>query len=241
MEAVLNKVILITGASRGIGRALFHHLALAGYCVIGCARDVTCLQGDIKKFAQERGLDQLRAITADVADEASVESLFFQIDQGFGRLDGLINNAGIFVKDPITEMSVESFDRVMAVNVRGVFLCSRAAFHRMQHQPDGGDIINVSSLAGVKGVEKFIGTSAYVASKYAVAGLTEQLAVEGKPLGIRVKAVSPGAVETELLAASETGLKSGMSAIQLARIIAFLLTEEAHPLSGSNLEIFSNG
>lgn len=241
MEAVLSKVVLITGASRGIGHALFHHLAAANYRVIGCARDASRLREDIAKLTQERGPVHLRAVDCDVADEDSVDAIFTQIHRDFGRIDALINNAGVFEKAPISEMSAAQFDRVMAVNVRGVFLCSRAAFRLMQLQEDGGDIINVSSLAGVKGVEKFVGTSAYVASKYAVAGLTEQLAAEGKPLNIRVKAVSPGAVDTELLVTSETGLKAGMSAIQLARIIAFLLTDDARPLSGSNIEIFSNG
>ena len=184
---------------------------------------------------------KIHAREVDVADEASVEALFASIDRDLGRIDAVVNNAGAFDKAPVTELSAARFDQVMAVNVRGVFLCCREAFKRMARQPDGGDIVNVSSLAGIRGVDKFVGTSAYVASKYAVAGLTEQLAVEGRPLGVRVKAVSPGAVATELLANSDNGLKAGMTPAQLAAIIAFLLSDDARPLGGSNLEIFSNG
>jgi 3-oxoacyl-[acyl-carrier protein] reductase len=104
----------------------------------------------------------------------------------------------------------------------------------------GGVILNVSSLSGVRGAEKFPGTSAYTASKSALAGLTEVLAVEGKPLGIRVVAVSPGAIQTEMLDNSGIGLRAGMTAEELARILWFLASPDARPLSGSNLEIYSN-
>ena len=232
------RVALVTGASRGIGLAVAARLARDGYTVVGCARDLAAQRA---AFASLPGGGRLEARAADVADEASVSALFASIDRDFGRLDALVNNAGVFDRAPVVELSAERFDRVMTVNVRGVFLCCREAFRRMSAQPGGGDIVNVSSLAGVPGVEKFVGTSAYVASKYAVAGLTEQLAAEGRPLGVRVKAVSPGAVATELLTQADNGLQPGMTPPQLAAIIAFLLSDEGRPLGGSNLEIFSNG
>lgn len=246
------KVALVTGASRGIGLAVAARLARDGYTVVGCARDLDAQRRafaslvDGAALASRPGVDgaalasRLHAREADVADEASVAALFASIDRDLGRIDALVNNAGLFDRAPVVELSAERFDRVMAVNVRGVFLCSREAFRRMGGRPGGGDIVNVSSLAGVPGVEKFVGTSAYVASKYAVAGLTEQLAAEGRPLGVRVKAVSPGAVATELLAGAHHDLKAGMTPDQLAAIIAFLLSDEGRPLGGSNLPIFSN-
>ena len=251
-HGVAARVALVTGASRGIGLAVATRLARDGYTVVGCARDLSAQRAAFASLPGEPGLagrppsdgaalaGRLHARAVDVADEASVGALFASIDRDFGRLDAVVNNAGVFDRAPVVELSAERFDRVMAVNVRGVFLCCREAFRRMSAQPGGGDIVNVSSLAGVPGVEKFVGTSAYVASKYAVAGLTEQLAAEGRPLGVRVKAVSPGAVATELLAGAHHDLKAGMTPSQLAAIIAFLLSDEGRPLGGSNVPIFSN-
>ena len=237
------KVAVVTGASRGIGLAVATRLARDGFEVVGCARDLAVQQHAFAALAAGESASwagRLHARAADVADEDSVAALFASLERDFGRLDALVNNAGVFDRAPVTELSAARFDRVMAVNVRGVFLCCREAFRCMAAQPAGGDIVNVSSLAGVPGVDKFVGTSAYVASKYAVAGLTEQLAAEGRPLGIRVKAVSPGAVATDLLAGTDHGLQAGMTPAQLAAIIAFLLSDDARPLGGSNIAIFSN-
>ena len=137
-------------------------------------------------------------------------------------------------------MDSATWDHVLAVNLRGTFLCCRAAFQAMIPL-DGGVIVNLSSLSGVRGVEKFPGLSAYNTSKFGVAGLSEILAVEGRPHNIRVIAVSPGAVDTEMLRAAAPHLKASMTPEELARIIAFLVGPDARPLSGTNLEIFSNG
>jgi NAD(P)-dependent dehydrogenase (short-subunit alcohol dehydrogenase family) len=104
----------------------------------------------------------------------------------------------------------------------------------------GGVIINMSSLSGVRDIEKFPGLSAYTASKFGVAGLSELLAIEGLPHNIRVIAVSPGAVDTEMLREAAPHLKAGMTPDQLARILLFLVGPDASPLGGTNLEIFSN-
>jgi NAD(P)-dependent dehydrogenase (short-subunit alcohol dehydrogenase family) len=104
----------------------------------------------------------------------------------------------------------------------------------------GGVIVNLSSLSGVPGVEKFPGLSAYNASKYGVSGLSEILAVEGRPHHIRVIAVSPGAVDTEMLRRAAPHLKPGMTPDDMARILAWLVGPDAHPLSGTNLQLFSN-
>lgn len=231
------RVAIVTGASKGIGLSIARRLARDGFVVTGCARNASELS---RAFADtpEPARGRLFAEGCDVADEAQVEALFERVATRHGRLDALVNNAGIIELSPLDEMSVESFDRVMAVNVRGVFLCTRAAFRLMKGE--GGDIVNISSLAGVRNVEKFPRTASYVASKHAVAGLTEVMAVEGKPHGIRVKAVSPGAVPTELLLAANPGMKATITADDLAAVVAFLLGPEARGLSGSNLEIFSN-
>ncbi|MFI5302903.1 MAG: SDR family NAD(P)-dependent oxidoreductase, partial [Polyangiales bacterium] len=152
--------------------------------------------------------------------------------------DVLINNAGVLVRGLVGDLSVAQFDEVMRVNVRGAFLCARAAFSRMIVGGHGGSIVNVASLSGVAGVEKFVGYSAYVASKFAVVGLTEALAVEGRAHGIRVNAVSPGAVDTAMLKQGDPSLKSNAKPEDVARSIVFLALDPL--LTGANLPIFSN-
>jgi NAD(P)-dependent dehydrogenase (short-subunit alcohol dehydrogenase family) len=128
---------------------------------------------------------------------------------------------------------------VIAVNLRGTFLGCREAFRIMREQK-GGVIVNISSLSGVKGVEKFPGLSAYNVSKAGVAGLTEILAVEGKPDNIRVCAVSPGAVDTEMLRQAAPHLKAGMTPEDLAEILLFMADDTGRMLNGSNIELFTN-
>ncbi|TMC86622.1 MAG: SDR family oxidoreductase [Chloroflexi bacterium] len=146
------------------------------------------------------------------------------------------------VGDVSREADVDAlFQQVMdiAVNLRGTFLCCLKAFQLMAAQQQGV-IINFSSLSGVRGVEKFPGLSAYNVSKSGVAGLTEILAVEGEPYNIRVCAVSPGAVDTEMLQQAAPHLKAGMTPDDMAEIVLFLVGDTGRKLSGTNIEIFSN-
>ncbi len=231
-------VALITGGGRGIGRATAERFAAGGYQVVICART----EGEVRQTAQhitDQGGSVL-AITCDVSSALDVGALFESTLEHFGRLDVLVNAAAILVKQPFAEMSIEAWDAVMATNLRGVVLCCHHAFHIMQRQ-GGGVIINISSLSGFPNVEKFPGLSAYNVSKYAVAGLSEILAVEGRPHHIRVLAVSPGAVETEMLRQAAPQLKADMTPEEFARILFFLASDDARPLSGINLPIFSNG
>ncbi len=231
------KVALITGASRGIGRAVAELFAAEGAAVVLAARDVDALRANEQAIAARGG--RALAIPTDVADEASVAALFARTAETFGGPDVLVNAAGAVARVPFAEMSTATWDTVLGVNLRGTFLCCRAAFRAMPAR-GGGVIVNFSSLAGVPRVEKFAGNSAYTVSKFGVAGLTESLAVEGKPLRIRVVAVSPGAVDTEMLRAAAPHLKAGMTPEQLARILLFLVGPDAAPLHGTNLEIYSN-
>lgn len=236
-DALAGKVAIITGASRGIGRATAAHFAALGAAVTLAARDTAALEANARAIEAAGG--RALAQPSDVSDERSVEQLFARTVAAFGRVDIVVNSAGAIANVPFPEMEAATWDRVIGVNLRGTFLCCRAAFRQMILQ-GGGVIINLSSLSGVKGVEKFPGLSAYNSSKFGVAGLTEILAVEGRSHGIRVLAVSPGAVDTEMLREAAPHLKAGMTPEEMARILAWLAGPDARPLSGTNLEIFSN-
>lgn len=235
--SIQNKVTIITGAGRGIGRATALRFARAGARVVLFSRTRETLDATTK-LVREAGGSAL-AIQGDVAQEEDVQALFQNVRNTYERVDILVNCAGVVAVKPFVTMDIATWDHVLNVNLRGTFLCCQQAFAAMAQQ-GGGVILNVSSLSGVKGVEKFPGLSAYNVSKAGVASLTEILAVEGKPLHIRVAAVSPGAVDTDMLHQAAPHLKAGMTPAELAEILLFMADETGHVLNGTNLEIFSN-
>lgn len=235
--SIQKKVALITGAGRGVGRATALRFAQSGAHVV--LHSHTHETGSaVATQIRDKGGEAL-AIYGDISQEEDVHTLFQRAIATYGRLDILINCAGMVAVKPFQEMDTQTWDRVLAVNLRGTFLCCQQAFPIMADQ-GGGVILNISSLSGVKGVEKFPGLSAYNVSKAGVASLTEILAVEGKPFNIRVAAVSPGAVDTEMLRQAAPHLKAGMTAEEMAEILLFLADDTGRVLSGTNLEIFSN-
>jgi NAD(P)-dependent dehydrogenase (short-subunit alcohol dehydrogenase family) len=200
-------IAVVTGGSRGIGAAVIQEMTARGY--------------DCRDLSRTSGYD--------AGDEGSVARFFGELD----RLDVLVNNAATLELASIVDMKVETWDEVLRVSLRGAFLCSRAAFRMMR---PGGAIVNVSSLSGVSGADKFPRMSAYVAAKSGLAGLTEVLAVEGRPLGIRVNAVSPASVATDMGRLAGIS-QEPLSAEEVARVIAWLATPDSAPLTGSNIRI----
>ena len=231
---------LVTGASRGIGAAIAKRLASDGAAVA-----ITYASGKDKadevvraiRSAGGRGL----AIRADSADADSVKNAVSETVKRLGRLDILVNNAGIATIAPIEKFSLEDFDRLVAVNVRGVFVACREA---ALHMKEGGRIINIGSVNADR--MPFAGGAIYAMTKAAVAGLTRGLARDLGPRGITVNNVQPGPVETDLNPANGPFAETlkGFMAIkrygqgkEIAGMVAYLAGPEAAFVTGASLTI----
>jgi NAD(P)-dependent dehydrogenase (short-subunit alcohol dehydrogenase family) len=187
-----SKVIIVTGASQGIGRGIAMACAREGASVVAAARNEAKLEELIGDIQAQDG--EALSVPTDVTDEDQVVRLVERTLARYGRIDGLVNSAGIAPLSPIAETSLEVWQRTLDVNVTGTFLCCRAVWTPMVEQ-GGGSILNISSGAGKRAHAEWV---AYCASKWAVMGLTESLALEGFPLGIRVNALCPGPTATPM-------------------------------------------
>lgn len=231
------RVAWVTGAGRGIGRSTALALAAEGARLAICARTSAEIEETAAAIRAAGG--EVLAATVNVADEAAVEGFAGAIRETYGQLDILVQCAAILAVQPIADFATAAWDEVMAVNLRGSFLCARAAFRAMQ-AGEGGQIILISSLSGVRGPEKFPGLAAYNVSKAGVLALSEIMAVEGRPHGIRVNCVSPGAVDTAMLRQAGHGLRAGVTPEQVGTFLGWLCLPEAAILTGANVEIMSN-
>ena len=190
----MGKTALVTGASRGIGRAVAEALAREGWkvAVNYCSSREKAEQ--LTEYLKSQYGAAAFAVQADVSDPAQVERMFSDVERELGGGDLLVNNAGIASQKLFTDISPEEWDRLFAVDVRGVFLCCRAALPHMIHWKKGS-IINISSIWGVTGASCEVH---YSAAKAAVIGLTKALAKEVGPSGIRVNCIAPGVIDTEM-------------------------------------------
>ncbi len=234
------RVALVTGAARGMGRATADRLLAAGAKV--AVNDVNADR--IHAVASELGSDAL-AVPADIADPSAIQTMIRTVTDRFGRLDVLVNNAGIVSPTRFEEIGEQEWLRVLDINVNGTFRCTRAVVPAMKANAYGR-IVNFSSTAG-KNVST-VGGASYTTSKAAVLGLTRAAAKELAPHGITVNAVCPGMIDTDMLrvAWSEEQIQAYVPSIPLGRmgqpaevaeLVCFLVSERAGYITGAALDI----
>jgi 3-oxoacyl-[acyl-carrier protein] reductase len=233
-----NKVAIITGAHRGIGFGIALDLAKAGYNVVLSDIDIMSLE-EASATIQIEGVKAI-GIAADVSDKEQVDNLITKTIEHFGRIDVLVNNAGIYPFKSFQDVQESDWDTVMDVNLKGIFLTSQAVSKVL---PEGGRIINISSIASMVG---FQGLTHYCASKGGVNGFTRALALELAPKNITVNSVAPGAIETPGAQMSEEVKQQTIPNIPLQRIgkpediahmVTFLASDKASYITGQTFVV----
>ena len=211
---------LVTGAGRGIGRAVSTALGSAGARVYLAARTSGQLESTADRIRGGGGTAV--AVVTNLARQADIESLFRRIGAEAGGLDILVNNAGVGIYGPVVDYEPSDFDTIMQVNVKAAFLCCQQAL-RLMIPKKRGYIINISSVVGFKG---YPNQAVYTASKHAILGLTKSLAVEAQSDGIRVSAILPGGVDTQLAATARPDLDPDilLQPEDVAHTVMFLLS-----------------
>lgn len=237
---------VVTGAGSGLGREIALIAAAAGAHVVVADRDVAGAQETVRQIAAAGGA--ARATSVDVADQLSVAALFAEIERDEKTLQWAVNNAGIHPDDnAVADLDIEAFDRIMSVNIRGVVLCLKHEMELMRRQQTAGRIVNIGSTRSFRAMP---GAAAYVASKFAVIGVTETAALEGGAHDIRVNAVCPGVMSTPMVKARRDGsLESEAdyvnrvggvlgrvgSPAEVAAAVAWLIDESSSYVTGHTL------
>ncbi len=226
-----NKICIVTGAAQGIGAATTKRFAAEGATVIACDRRALAVEGAAE------------VVEVDVTDRGQVDAMVAAVLQRHGRIDVLVNNAGITKDARLVKMSIEQFDAVIDVNLRGVFHCAQAVAATMVAQ-GSGVILNASSVVGIYGN---FGQTNYAATKFGVIGFTKTWSRELGPKGIRVNAVAPGFVDTPILATIPDKVLQHMREQvplgrlgrpeEIASVYAFLASDDASYINGAVIEV----
>jgi A-factor type gamma-butyrolactone 1'-reductase (1S-forming) len=239
---------LVVGGTRGIGRASVEQLARAGGKVLFCGRDTAAGE------ALAASVPDSVFMPADITRQDDVDRLFDAVTAHFPRLDGAFNAAGVIGRDSVHrgvrfhESNDENFDRVFEVNVKGIWRCLRHELRIMAAQGHGA-VVNCSSVAGLRAADSL--SAAYTASKHALLGLTRALAVEYAPAGVRINAIAPGVIDTDMLGGMRDALLHDLrrknagarigTAAEVAETVGFLLSDAASYVSGAVLTVDAGG
>lgn len=237
-SSLSSKIICITGASRGIGAATAHVFAREGAHLALIARDADAMDKIAQQIRTQYPQQKVLVLPLDIADSGAIDLIFDRLQKTLGFIDILVNNAGFIEVAPFERISLSLWEKTLNTNLTGSFLCAQLAFRQMMESKQGGSIVNVSSLSGIRGVPKFKGFAPYIVSKHGLIGLTEALAVEGKPYRIRANAIAPGAVNTTMLKQVAPFLHTNTTPEDIAQSILFLADPKRSPgISGTVLEI----
>lgn len=223
---------VVTGASQGIGRAIALALAARGVKVALAARNAEKLS-DVERAIRDGG-GQAFSTPTDVSDPASVREMVEKSAHELGAIDLLVNNAGVVDRRPLVETGASDWDRVLDVNLKGAFLCTRAVLPSMIARRRGR-IVNLSSISGRLGTTLL---TSYCASKWGLIGLTKAAAEELRPHDIHLFAVCPGSVNTEMLRKGIPGAEPDMEPEDVASVVVYLATEAPSAMTGAAVDVF---
>lgn len=242
MQETVQRVAIVTGAVRGIGRAIAHELARDGFAVVVNYRGEESMATSLCDELGAYGGQSL-AVRADITNAGDVAGLVEQAINTYGRLDALVNNAGITRDTLLMRMSEEDWDAVLETNLKGAFLCSKAAIRPMMRQRSGA-IVNLTSVVGLTGNA---GQTNYSAAKAGLIGFTKSLAREVGSRGVTVNAVAPGFIETRLTDVLSDDVKGAMleriplgrfgSPEDVAAAVGFLVSPAARYITGTVLSV----
>ena len=230
------RTAIVSGGSRGIGRAIAHRLSREGANVVICALDTVRLESVASDIHSSSG-GRVLPVVADVRVEAQVQECVRKALDNFGSVDILVNNAGVSRPAYLIDMGLNDWSATLDANLTGAFLFARAVLpHMIEHRR--GTIVNIGSRSGQQGYARY---AAYCASKFGLMGLTFALAQEVGRHGIRVNIVCPGEVDTDMNRASHPGIADTSDWLQpeaVAEVVAYLVSDEATGIHGVSLNVF---